>query len=149
MIPLFADIWAGVPYPPARLYWTLGFMLGVVAAAILVVRRRFARQLLSELATTLGAFLVIIGAIVYTAAFRGLRPLEMVVAWLLSVLAIVWFVGRLNRTLMRAPLRDVGLLIEETQRTAGAVLSASSAVTTIGGAAAEGARQVTQSLARL
>src|SRR5919199_697879 len=114
MIPLFADIWAGVPYPPARLYWTLGFMLGVVAAAILVVRRRFARQLLAELATTVGVFLVVIGAIVYTAAFRGLRPLEMVVAWLVSVLAIVWFVGRLNRTLMR-PLEQLQRLADSIE----------------------------------
>ena len=187
MIPLFADLWAGVPYPPARLYWTLAFMLGVVATAVLLVRRRYRRQLVSDMATTLGVFLLAIGTIVYTAAFRGLRPVEMVAAWLVSILAILWFVGRLDRTLMRpleqlqrladsiqhgdwaailaeqptsgathareahmrAALRDVALLVDETQRTAGAVLAASAEVTTIGSAAAEGASRVTDSLARL
>ena len=86
-----------VPYPLSRLVFTLAFMLVVVVVAVLVVRWRFRRQLIAEIATTLGIFLLIIGTIVYTVAFRGLRSGEMVVAWLLSFAAIVWFVTRLNR----------------------------------------------------
>ncbi|HEU4564249.1 MAG TPA: methyl-accepting chemotaxis protein [Gemmatimonadaceae bacterium] len=181
LLPLL-DLWAGVPYPPARLYGTLAFMLVVVAAAVLAVRWRFPRRLLAEIATTIGIFLLVIGAIVYTVAFRGLRPGEMVVAWLVSLVAIAWFVVRLNRIMtrplaqldelaqaiqrgdwasllaahdgegageMRAALKAVALLIEETQRTAGHVLDASGSVAAIGAEAADGARQVTDSLERL
>ncbi len=98
-----------VPYPGSRLVFTLAFMLVVVAAAVLLVRWRFRRQLLAEIATTLGIFLVIIGFIVYTVAFRGLRPMEMVIAWSLSFAAILWFVTRLNRIMTR-PLRDLDRL---------------------------------------
>ena len=98
-----------VPYPTSRLVFTLAFMLVVVAAAVLLVRWRFRKQLIAEIATTLGIFLLIIGTIVYTVAFRGLRPGEMVVAWLLSFAAIVWFVTRLNRIMTR-PLRELDRL---------------------------------------
>ncbi len=98
-----------VPYPASRLIFTLAFMLVVVVAAVVVVRWRFRRQLLAEIATTLGIFLLIIGTIVYTVAFRGLRPAEMVLAWLLSFAAIIWFVTRLNRT-MTQPLRELDRL---------------------------------------
>jgi methyl-accepting chemotaxis protein len=98
-----------VPYPTSRLVFTLAFMLVVVGAAVLLVRWRFRRQLLAEIATTLGIFLLIIGTIVYTVAFRGLRPLEMVFAWLLSFAAILWFVVRLNRIMTR-PLRELDRL---------------------------------------
>ncbi|MDQ3696502.1 MAG: methyl-accepting chemotaxis protein [Gemmatimonadota bacterium] len=176
------DLWTGIPYPPARLYWTLGFMLGVVVLAVTVVRWRFTNSLLADIATTLGGFLLIIGTIVYTAAFRGLRPAEMVLAWSASLVAIVWFVWRLNRIMMRplerleqltrairrgdwgsiladggveqagemrAALKDVAMLLDETQRTAGHVLHASGSVAAIGAEAAEGARKVTDSLSRL
>jgi methyl-accepting chemotaxis protein len=99
----------GVPYPPSRLVFTLAFMVVVVASAVLAVRWRFRHQLLAEIATTLGIFLLIIGTIVYTVAFRGLRVMEMVVAWSLSFAAIVWFVTRLNRIMTR-PLRDLDRL---------------------------------------
>jgi methyl-accepting chemotaxis protein len=185
-----APVVATAPYPAARLYVTLAVMLAVVTVAVAVVRRRFADRLLAEIATTLGIFLVLIGAIVYTVAFRGLRPLELVLAWLLSVPVIVWFVARLNRTMMRPleqldqlgdsiregrwgallaggamaegtggggggagqihrALRDVAELVAETQRTAAAVLAASGEVARIGGAAADGAQRVTDSLTRL
>ena len=98
-----------VPYPASRLVFTLAFMLVVVVVAVLAVRWRFRRQLLAEIATTLGIFLLIIGTIVYTVAFRGLRAGEMVIAWLLSFAAIVWFVARLNRTMTR-PLRELDRL---------------------------------------
>jgi methyl-accepting chemotaxis protein len=93
--------WGDVPYAASRLWFTLGFMIVVVSVAVWVVRRRFANQLLAELAGTLGIFLVVIGSIVYTVAFRGLRPLEMVVAWIFSLGAIVWFVMRLDRIMSR------------------------------------------------
>ena len=99
----------GVPYPTSRLVFTLAFMLVVVVAAVLTVRWRFRHQLIAEIATTLGIFLLIIGTIVYTVAFRGLRAGEMVVAWGLSFAAIVWFVTRLNRIMTR-PLRELDRL---------------------------------------
>ena len=176
------SLWAGVPYPTTRLVATLVVMLVVVILAVLVVRARFANQLLAEIATTLGIFLLIIGAIVYTVAFRGLRPVELVIAWALSVPAIVWFVVRLNQIMNRPleqlqrlgdslqsgdwgtllasssdlqalqvgqALKDVATLLGETQRTANAVLRASADVARIGSAAADGARQVSDSLTRL
>ena len=102
-------MWSGVPYDPMRLYATLGFMLLVVGGAVSFVRWRYAGSLIAEIATTLGIFLLAIGAIVYTAAFRGLRVWEMTVAWLLSGIAITWFVGSLNRIMTR-PLRDLDRL---------------------------------------
>ena len=98
-----------VPYPASRLVFTLAFMLVVVLAAVLFVRWRFRRQLLAEIATTLGIFLLIIGTIVYTVAFRGLRAAEMVIAWSVSFAAILWFVVRLNR-IMTQPLRELDKL---------------------------------------
>ena len=98
-----------LPYPESRLYFTLAFMVVVVGAAVLIVRWRFRKQLIAEIATTLGIFLLIIGTIVYTVAFRGLRAGEMVVAWSLSFAAIVWFVTRLNR-IMTKPLRELDRL---------------------------------------
>ncbi|HEU4641347.1 MAG TPA: methyl-accepting chemotaxis protein [Gemmatimonadaceae bacterium] len=181
-LALAADGWTGVPYPPARLYTTLAVMLAAVVLTVMVVRSRVANRLIAEIASTLGIFLLVIGAIVYTVAFRGLRPGELALAWVLSVPAIIWFVARLNRIMMRpldelerlgdairarnwgallaadgaaqaehmrGALKDVATLIEETQSTAGAVLSASGRVTAIGSAAADGAQRVTESLARL
>jgi methyl-accepting chemotaxis protein len=174
--------WEGVPYDPVRLYVTLGFMLVVVGLAVGIVRLRYSGTLLAEIATTLGVFLLVIGAIVYTAAFRGLRGGEMVVAWLLSGIAIAWFVMRLNAIMSRplsqldqlgrsirsgdwatmlghdegsgggeveAALRDVAQLIAQTQQTAEAVLGAAAEVAAIGGAAAEGARSMSDSLRRV
>jgi methyl-accepting chemotaxis protein len=99
----------GVPYPVSRLWFTLAFMFVVVATAVLIVRWRFRGQLLADLATTLGIFLLAIGTIVYTVAFRGLRLWEMVAAWAGSFAVIVWFVMRLNRIMTR-PLRDLDRL---------------------------------------
>ena len=100
-------------YDPARLYATLAFMFVVIVAAVSVVRVRYPRRLIADIAFTLGVFLLVIGTIVYTVAFRGLRPLEVVVAWVLSFAAIAWFVVRLN-AIMSRPL---GLL----EQLAGAV----------------------------
>jgi methyl-accepting chemotaxis protein len=172
-------LWAGVPYPPMRLYATLGVMVIVVAAAVGIVRRRLGDRLLAQIATTLGVFLLVIGTVVYTVAFRGLRPPEVVVAWLVSLPAIAWFVWRLNQIMtqplaqlealgqsvqrgewsallngngaggVQSALHDVARLVGETQRTAHAVLGASIDVARIGGGAADGAEQVMASLARL
>ena len=176
--------WENVPYDPTRLFATLAFMLVVVGVAVGTVRWRYRGSLIAQIATTLGIFLLIIGAIVYTAAFRGLRTGEMVVAWLLSGFAIAWFVTRLNGIMSRpldhldtlnrsirnrdwsallahedvdddpdgqidSALRDVALLIAQTQQTARAVLDAAAQVATIGGAAAEGARGMSELLRRV
>ena len=100
-------------YDPARLYATLAFMFVVVGAAVAFVRIRYPRRLIADIALTLGVFLLVIGTIVYTVAFRGLQPMEVVIAWVLSFGAIAWFVARLN-DIMSRPL---GLL----ERLAGAV----------------------------
>ena len=99
-------MWEGVPYPTSRLAVTLLFMLVVVALAVGIVRWKFPRTLVAEIASTLGAFLLIIGTIVYTVAFRGLRPMEMVLAWTFSALAIAWFISRLN-AIMSRPLKEL------------------------------------------
>ena len=98
-----AGMWADVPYPIGRLAFTLLFMFALVGAALVFVRWRFSNQLLADIATTIGIFLLIIGTIVYTVSFRGLRPIEMVFAWLFSALAIYWFVMKLN-SIMTRPL---------------------------------------------
>lgn len=105
MIPIFAAVggglWRDVPYPVGRLAFTLLFMFVLVGAALAFVRRRFRNSLLVDISTTIGLFLLVIGTIVYTVAFRGLRPLEMVFAWLFSGIAIYWFVTKLNAIMTR------------------------------------------------
>jgi methyl-accepting chemotaxis protein len=88
-------------YDPARLYVTLAFMFVFVSAAVAFVRIRYPKRLIGDIALTLGIFMLVIGTIVYTVAFRGLRPLEVVVAWVVSVGAIAWFVVRLNAIMSR------------------------------------------------
>jgi len=88
-------------YAVSRLYATLAFMFVVVAAAVAVVRIRYPRRLIADIAGTLGVFLLVIGSLVYTVAFRGLRPTEVVIAWVLSFVAIAWFVARLNDIMSR------------------------------------------------
>lgn len=192
-----AGFWSGVPYPPARLYLTLGVMIVAVGCAVAIVHRRYPDRLLAQIASTLGVFLLIIGGIVYTVAFRGLRPWELVVAWGLSVPAIAWFVWRLNEIMNRplallealgdsikrgewvavlatnqagaaghagahgagsetartanvhSALRDVAVLVGETQRASRAVLDAAAQVAKIGATAADGADAVTAALERL
>jgi|HubBroStandDraft_6_1064221.scaffolds.fasta_scaffold07176_8 methyl-accepting chemotaxis protein len=171
--------WTGVPYDPSRLYLTLAVMAVVIAAAVLIVRRRFRDRLLGEIASTLGVFLLIIGTVVYSVAFRGLRPAELVIAWAISLPAIGWFVWRLNEIMTRplgqlealaesirkgewstllthngtdgvsSALHDVASLVAQTQQTAQAVMAAAAEVSRIGGVVADGAEQVTASLARL
>jgi methyl-accepting chemotaxis protein len=131
--------WAGVPYPPARLYTTILVMLVAVAVTVLAVRLRVANRLLAEIARTLGMFLVVIGAIVYTVAVRGLRPWELVIAWALSVPAIVWFVWRLNQIMMRP--------LEELERLGDAIQSHNwSALLMASGPAGVGSGQVHEAL---
>jgi len=96
-----ARLWNGVPYPLSRLAFTLLFMFVLVAAALAFVRLRFSNRLLADISTAIGLFLLIIGTIVYTVAFRGLRPIEMVFAWLFSAIAIYWFVFRMNAIMIR------------------------------------------------
>jgi methyl-accepting chemotaxis protein len=100
-------------YDVSRLYATLAFMYVVVLGAVAFVRFRFPKRLIAEIAVTLGVFLVVIGTIVYTVAFRGLQPVEVVIGWVLSFAVIAWFVIRLNATMSR----PLGLL----EQLAGAV----------------------------
>jgi multisubunit Na+/H+ antiporter MnhG subunit len=100
---LVTGVWEGVPYPIGRLAFTLLFMFLLVGAALGFIRMRFRNSLLADIATTIGIFLLIIGTIVYSVAFRGLRPVEMVFAWLFSGIAIYWFVFRMN-SIMTRPL---------------------------------------------
>jgi methyl-accepting chemotaxis protein len=96
-----SDMWTGVPYPLGRLAFTLLFMFVAVGGVLLFVRYRFTNRLLADIASTIGVFLLVIGTIVYTVAFRGLRPIEMVFAWLFSGLAIYWFVSKMNAIVTR------------------------------------------------
>ena len=99
---LFGEaIWADVPYSVSRLAFTLGFMTLMIVLAVGIVRWRYSGQLIAEVATTIGVFLFVIGAVVYTAAFRGLRPMEMIFAWGFSAITIYWFVTRLNSIVSR------------------------------------------------
>jgi methyl-accepting chemotaxis protein len=108
-------------YDPSRLYATLAFMFVVVGAAVAFVRARYPRRLIADIASTLGVFLLVIGTIVYTVAFRGLRPIEVVIAWVLSFAAIAWFVVRLNGIMSR-PLALLETLAGAVRRGDWAVL---------------------------
>jgi methyl-accepting chemotaxis protein len=88
-------------YDVTRLYATLAFMYVVVLGAVAFVRFRFSKRLIAEIAGTLGVFLLVIGTIVYTVAFRGLQPVEVVIGWVLSFAVIAWFVLRLNAIMSR------------------------------------------------
>jgi methyl-accepting chemotaxis protein len=88
-------------YNPVRLYVTLAFMFVFVSAAVAFVRILYPKRLIADIALTLGIFMLVIGTIVYTVAFRGLHPLEVVIAWVLSFGAIAWFVVRLNAIMSR------------------------------------------------
>jgi len=100
--PLLRALQDAAPaYDPTRLYATLAFMFVVVGAAVAFVRVRYPGRLIADIALTLGVFLLVIGTIVYTVAFRGLQPIEMVVAWVLSFGAIAWFVAKLNEIMSR------------------------------------------------
>jgi methyl-accepting chemotaxis protein len=90
-----------VGYDATRLYVTLAFMFVFVSAAVAFVRIRYPKRLIADIALTLGIFMLVIGTIVYTVAFRGLHPFEVVVAWVLSIGAIAWFVVRLNAIMSR------------------------------------------------
>ena len=84
-------------YPITRLVYTLLFMFFVLAAAVSVVRLTSKNRLFSQVVTTLGIFLLVIGTIVYTVAFRGLHFVEMVLSWTVSAGVIYWFLGRMHR----------------------------------------------------
>ena len=92
-----ASMWQELPHPVSRLVYTLLFMVFVLGTAMLAVRRFSSNRLFSQVVTTLGIFLLVIGTIVYTVAFRGLQLVEMILSWSVSAGAIYWFLGRMNR----------------------------------------------------
>jgi PAS domain S-box-containing protein len=96
LLAQISPTWQSHAYPISRLVYTLLFMVFVLGTAVFAVRRTSANRLFSQLVTTLGMFLLIIGAIVYTVAFRGLQFVEMVLSWSVSAGAIYWFLGRMN-----------------------------------------------------
>lgn len=98
---LIQDPGSAPAYDVTRLYATLAFMYVVVLGAVAFVRFRFSRRLIAKIAGTLGVFLLVIGTIVYTVAFRGLQPVEVVIGWVLSFAVIAWFVVRLNAIMSR------------------------------------------------
>ena len=89
--------WETAPYPVSRLVYNLLFMVLVLGAAVLVVRLRSPSRLFTQIVTTLGIFLTVIGTIVYTVAFRGLHLAEMIVSWTVSAGIIYWFLNRMNQ----------------------------------------------------
>jgi two-component system, cell cycle sensor histidine kinase and response regulator CckA len=98
--PLLAQVgstWQSLPHPVSRLIYTLIFMVFVLGTAMFAVRRSSPNSLFSRVVTTLGIFLLIIGTIVYTVAFRGLQLVEMILSWSVSAAAIYWFLGRMNK----------------------------------------------------
>jgi two-component system, cell cycle sensor histidine kinase and response regulator CckA len=100
MMLVFAQIgptWQSLPHPVSRLIYTLIFMVFVLGTAMFAVRRSSPNSLFSRVVTTLGIFLLIIGTIVYTVAFRGLQLVEMILSWSVSAAAIYWFLGRMNK----------------------------------------------------
>ena len=110
-----------IAYPTQRLYLTLTVMFVFVGAAVAFVRFRYPKRLIADIAATLGAFMLVIGTIVYSVAFRGLRPIEVVIAWVLSFAAIAWFVVRLNGIMSR-PLMLLEQLAAAVRRGDWAVL---------------------------
>ncbi|MGH7713388.1 MAG: methyl-accepting chemotaxis protein, partial [Gemmatimonadaceae bacterium] len=106
MLALATQLWEGVPYAPARLFWTLAFMVLAVGGVVFAVRRWLRGSVLADIASTLGIFLLVIGVIVYSVAFRGLRSGEVIVGWIISAGAIAWVVRRLN-TLARRPIAQL------------------------------------------
>jgi two-component system cell cycle sensor histidine kinase/response regulator CckA len=92
-----ALMWQLAPHPISRLIYTLLFMAFVLVTAMLAVSRFSSNRLFSQVVTTLGIFLLVIGTIVYTVAFRGLLLPEMIVSWSVSAGAIYWFLGRMSR----------------------------------------------------
>ncbi|MGH8310390.1 MAG: methyl-accepting chemotaxis protein, partial [Steroidobacteraceae bacterium] len=106
MLALATQLWEGVPYAPARLFWTLAFMVLAVGGVVFAVRRWLRGSVLADIASTLGIFLLVIGVIVYSVAFLGLRSGEVIVGWIISAGAIAWVVRRLN-TLARRPIAQL------------------------------------------
>ncbi len=109
-----------------------------------------------KVTSALGVLLLIIGTVASVVGFRGFRPLDVVAAAALSLLALWWVVHRLNGIIARAqpvgepsPAPDVAWLVGQTRRTGDVVLESAADVTRISEAVADVAEQVTASLARL
>jgi methyl-accepting chemotaxis protein len=132
----------------ARLYVTLGIMVIFVVAAVGIVRWRAGNQLLAQIASALGVFLLVIGTVVYTVAFRGLQPGEVVAAWVVSVPAIVWFVRRLHM-IMTQPLAQLDALGRSVERREWRVLLDGNGGGAVAGVGTKGMQSALHDVARL
>ena len=115
LITLVRHLWGDVPYPASRLVYTLLFMAVVVVGAVIAVRKATQNKLLADISSTLGAFLLVIGTMVYTAAFRGLRFWEMVLAWTIAAAIITWFFRRMHEIVTAESTAKSGKAISETE----------------------------------
>lgn len=96
MVAQIAPATGAMAYPVARLLYTLLFMVFVLGTAMIVVRRMSTNRLFTQIVTTLGFFLMVIGTNVYTVSFRGLHLVEMTLGWFASAGAIYWFLNRMH-----------------------------------------------------
>jgi two-component system cell cycle sensor histidine kinase/response regulator CckA len=126
------SLWESHPYPVSRLVYTLLFMIFVLGTAIFVVRHTSRNRLFSQVVTTLGVFLTVIGAIVYTVAFRGLQLVEMILSWSVSAGAIYWFLGRMNRIARAETELRLAAIKESEMRFQAIIENAADVVTIIG-----------------
>src|SRR5450756_1076753 len=86
-----AAVSTGVAYPVSRLIYTLLFMTLLTVVAVAAVRSRTRNKLLSEIAASLGVFMLVIGTTASTVAFRGLRLSEMLLSLAVSALACLLY----------------------------------------------------------
>jgi methyl-accepting chemotaxis protein len=134
----------------SRIAATLGFFMLVIGTIVYVVAFRGLQT--RELIIAWGLSLFAIAWVVMRLNALMMEPLQRLQRLADSIQHGEWATvlseGDVadDETQIRVALRDVALLIEETQRTTGAVLAASGEVATIGAAAADGASRVTVSL---
>jgi methyl-accepting chemotaxis protein len=137
----------------SRIAWTLGLFMLVIGTIVYIVAFRGLQT--RELVIAWGLSLLAIAWVVTRLNAIMMEPLERLQRLADSIQTGEWATVlseqdiAADETQIRTALRDIALLIEETQRTTAAVLSASGDVATIGVAAADGATRVTTSLEAL
>jgi methyl-accepting chemotaxis protein len=134
----------------SRIAWTLGLFMLVIGTIVYVVAFRGLRT--HELLIAWALSFVAIAWVVTRLNVLMTEPLTRLQRLADSIQTGEWATVlaeqdlAADETQIHTALRDIALLIEETQRTTAAVLSASNDVATIGAAAADGATRVTASL---